>query len=168
MTDNCNGEKNLDVIGLPHAADRENDIGKNASYSQLSVSHSTNTYLRKLNRLSFNVFDQTAIELLNLMQDAYLRFVRTNEYDQFVTNLGKIEKSKHKNKHKNKRKRKIKKRDSIVNIANKSNIDNNKHDGDDNSNNDEDDDTVEELPRIRNATSYETIVKVHMNTKVDK
>ena len=55
--------------------------------SPLSIQHSTSSYLKKLNRLAFNVFDQTAIELISLMHDAFLRFIRTKEFEKYTQSL---------------------------------------------------------------------------------
>ena len=64
------------------------------SIGTIATSHADTTriasnYLTKLNRLAFNVFDQSAIELLNLLKQSYYRFKRTEQFEQYMAKLEK-------------------------------------------------------------------------------
>ena len=142
----------IDVFGMDDDDDEDEFEDKH--------NHEPNSYLSKLNRLAFNVFDQTALELMNLMQDSFGRFTRTREYLEFNKKVQKerikVNKNKNKNKHKKSKKYKKRKSGDIGGINSNSNYNNNnlsvgykrnskRGNGFD-------------MPQIRNATSYDDVL----------
>ena len=94
--DNMNRKKNIKATHS--GADEIVNININTGNcdtmdSELSTSitaqmqHSTSSYLKRLNRLAFNVFDQTALELLHLMNHSYSRFCRTQQFKKYLKTL---------------------------------------------------------------------------------
>ena len=77
----------VDMVGMGDNKHNNSNSSNNIvdkEKNQHLIQHTAETYLAKLNRLAFNVFDQSAIELLNLMYGSFLRFTRTPQYKEFI------------------------------------------------------------------------------------
>ena len=88
-------ELNNDLEEFNSTGDIDNNIDIDPEFAakkQMSLQRkaykSAETYLTKLNRLAFNVFDQSAIELLRLMRESFARFTMTKQYKRYVKKFG--------------------------------------------------------------------------------